>query len=424
MDEAHKSRYSVHPGSDKMYKDLRIQYWWPGMKKDIALYVSKCLTCLKVKAEHQRPSGLLEQPEIPVWKWENITMDLITKLPRTKKGHDAIWVIVDRLTKSAHFLPICEDYSADKLAQIYVDEIVARHGVPLSIISDRDARFTSHFWRTMQSAMGSQLNLSTAYHPQTDGQSERTIQTLEDMLRACVIDFGGSWDSHLPLIEFSYNNSFHSIINMAPFEALYGRKCRSPVCWNEIGEAQLTGPAIILETTEKVKKVRDNLQTARSRQKNYADLKHKPLDFQVGDRVLLKVSPWKGVIRFGKKGKLAPRYVGPFKIVERIGKVAYRLELPPELGNVHPTFHVSNLKRCLADENLHIPLDKIRVDKTLKFVEKPVEIMEREVKWLKRKRIPLVKVRWESKRGPEFTWEREDQMKAKYPHLFQSVSSK
>ena len=244
------------------------------------------------------------------------------------------------------------------------------------------------------------------------------------MLRACVIDFGGSWDSHLPLIEFSYNNSYHSSINMAPFEALYGRKCRSPVCWNEIVEAQLTGPALILETTDKVKKVRDNLQTARSRQKSYADLKRKPLDFQVGDRVLLKVSPWKGVIRFGKKGKLAPRYVGPFKIVERIGKVAYRLELPPELGNVHPTFHVSNLKRCLADENLHIPLDEIRVDKTQKFGEKPVEIMEREVKWLKRKRIPLVKVRWESKRGPEFTWEREDQMKANYPHHFPRVSSK
>ncbi|KAJ0752567.1 putative nucleotidyltransferase, Ribonuclease H [Helianthus annuus] len=424
MDEAHKSRYSIHPGSDKMYKDLRTRYWWPGMKKDIALYVSKCLTCLKVKAEHQHPSGLLEQPEIPVWKWENIAMDLITKLPRTKKGHDAIWVIVDRLTKSAHFLPIREDFSAEKLAKIYVDEIVSRHGVPLNIISDRDARFSSRFWRTMQSAMGTQLNLSTAYHPQTDGQTERTIQTLEDMLRASVIDFGGSWDSHLPLIEFSYNNSYHSSINMAPFEALYGRKCRSPVCWNEIGEAQLTGPDLILETTDKVKKVRDNLQTARSRQKSYADQRRKPLEFQVGDRVLLKVSPWKGVIRFGKKGKLAPRYVGPFKIVERIGKVAYRLELPPELGNVHPTFHVSNLKKCLADENLHIPLDEIRVDKTLHFVEKPVEIVDRTFRQLKNKRIHLVKVRWESKRGPEFTWERKDQMKAKYPHLFSQVSFK
>ncbi|KAJ0770506.1 putative nucleotidyltransferase, Ribonuclease H [Helianthus annuus] len=424
MDEAHKSRYSIHPGSDKMYKDLRTRYWWPGMKKDIALYVSKCLTCLKVKAEHQHPSCLLEQPEIPVWKWENIAMDLITKLPRTKKGHDTIWVVVDRLTKSAHFLPIREDFSAERLAKIYVDEIVSRHGVPLNIISDRDDRFSSRFWRTMQSAMGTQLNLSTAYHPQTDSQTERTIQTLEDMLRACVIDFGGSWDSHLPLIEFSYNNSYHSSINMAPFEALYGRKCRSPVCWNEIGEAQLTGPDLILETTNKVKKVRDNLQTARSRQKSYADQRRKPLEFQVGDCVLLKVSPWKGVIRFGIKGKLAPRYVGSFKIIERIGKVAYRLKLPPELGNVHPTFHVSNLKKCLADENLHIPLDEICVDKTLHFIEKPVEIVDRTFRQLKNKRIHLVKVRWESKRGSEFTWERKDQMKAKYPHLFSQVSSK
>ncbi|KAJ0826839.1 putative nucleotidyltransferase, Ribonuclease H [Helianthus annuus] len=272
MDESHKSRYSIHPGADKMYKDLRTQYWWPGMKKDVALYVSKCLTCLKVKAEHQRPSGLLVQPEIPVWKWENIAMDFITKLPRTSKGHDAIWVVVDRLTKSAHFLPIREDFSAEKLAKIYVDEIVSRHGVPLDIISDRDARFSSHFWKTMQSALGTQLNLSTAYHPQTDGQSERTIQTLEDMLRACVIDFGGNWDSHLPLTEFSYNNSYHASIKMAPFEALYGRKSRSPVCWDETGEAQLTGPEIILEATDKIKKIRDNLVTARSRQKSYADL--------------------------------------------------------------------------------------------------------------------------------------------------------
>ncbi|KAM0052023.1 putative nucleotidyltransferase, Ribonuclease H [Helianthus debilis subsp. tardiflorus] len=424
MDESHKSRYSIHPGADKMYKDLRTQYWWPGMKKDVALYVSKCLTCLKVKAEHQRPSGLLVQPKIPVWKWENIAMDFITKLPRTSKGHDAIWVVVDRLTKSAHFLPIREDFSAEKLAKIYVDEIVSRHGVPLDIISDRDARFSSHFWKTMQSALGTQLNLSTAYHPQTDGQSERTIQTLEDMLRACVIDFGGNWDSHLPLIEFSYNNSYHASIKMAPFEALYGRKCRSPVCWDETGEAQLTGPEIILEATGKIKKIRDNLVTARSRQKSYADLKRKPVEFQVGDRVLLKVSPWKGVVRFGKKGKLAPRYVGPFKIVERIGKVAYRLELPPELGNVHPTFHVSNLRKCLADADLHVPLDEIQIDETMHFVEKPVEIVDRTYKQLKGKRIHLVKVRWESKRGPGFTWEHKDQMKEKYPHLFSQDSSK
>ncbi|GJV23707.1 reverse transcriptase domain-containing protein [Tanacetum coccineum] len=296
MDEAHKSKYSVHPGADKMYYDLRDRYWWPGMKKDIATYVSKCLTCSKVKAEHQRPSGLLQQPEIPEWKWDKITMDFITKLPRSKSGHDAIWVIVDRLTKSAHFLAIREDYSTEKLAKIYVDEIVARHGVPVSIISDRDGRFTSRCWQTVQKALGTRLDMSTAYHPQTDGQSERTIQTLEDMLRACVIDFGGSWDVHLPLAEFSYNNSYHSSIRCAPFEALYGRKCRSPVLWAEIGESSLIGPELIQETTDKVVLIKEKLKAARDRQKSYADNRRKPLEFEVGDRVMLKVSPWKGVI--------------------------------------------------------------------------------------------------------------------------------
>ncbi|KAD6118870.1 hypothetical protein E3N88_10141 [Mikania micrantha] len=422
MNEAHKSRYSIHPGSDKMYEDLRGLYWLPGMKKDIAEYVSKCLNCAKVKAEHQRPSGLLMQPEIPMWKWENISMDFITKLPRTANGKDSIWVIVDRLTKSAHFLPIRETYPVRKLARIYIDEIVSRHGIPLSIISDRDARFTARFWESLHEAFGTRLDLSTAYHPQTDGQTERTIQTLEDMLRACVINFGGNWDSHLPLVEFSYNNSYHASIGMASFEALYGRKCRSPICWTEVGDSQITGPEIIQETTDKIRHIRDNLLAARSRQKSYADKRRKPLEFEVGDMVLLKVSPWKGVVRFGKKGKLAPRYVGPFKILERIGKVAYKLELPDELSNVHPTFHVSNLRKCLVDQDLQVPLDDIRIDNTMHFVEKPMEIMDREVKQLKRSRIPIVKVRWESKRGPEFTWEREDQMKLKYPHLFTTVT--
>ncbi|KAI3686868.1 hypothetical protein L1987_80557 [Smallanthus sonchifolius] len=401
-----------------MYMGLRQQYWWPGMKKDIALFVAKCLTCSKVKAEHQKPSGLLEQPEIPMWKRENLAMDFITKLPRTSSGHDSIWVIIDQLAKSAHFLPIREDYRVEKLARIYIDEIVSHHGIPLNIISDRDSRFTSRFWQSLQSALGTRLDLSTAYHPQTDGQTERTIQTLEDMLRACVIDFGGNWNSHLPLIEFSYNNSYHTSINMAPFEALYGRKCRSPICWNEIGEAQITGPELIQETTDKISLICDNIRVARSRQKSYADNRRKPLEFQVGDMVLLKVSPWKGVVRFGKKGKLAPRYVGPFKILKKVGKVAYKLDLPSELSNVHPTFHISNLKKCLADENLHIPLDEVHIDEKMHFVEKPTEIMDREVKKLKRSCIPIVKVRWESKRGLEFTWEREDQMKSKYPHLF------
>jgi hypothetical protein len=302
MHESHKSKYSIHPGSDKMYQDLKKLYWWPNMKADIATYVSKCLTCSKVKDEYQKPSGLLQQQELPQWKWERITMDFITKLPKTPSGHDAIWVIVDRLTKLAHFIPIKETYKMEKLAIIYIKEIVSRHGVPVSIISDRDSRFTSRFWELLNDSFGSRLDMSTAYHPQTDGQSERTIQTLEDMLRACVIDFGNSWDDHLPLIEFSYNNSYHTSIKAAPFEALYGRKCRSPICWAEVGDAQLTGPDIVHETTEKIFQIRNRLKAARDRQKSFADVRRKLLEFKVGDMVMLKVSPWKGVIRFGKHG--------------------------------------------------------------------------------------------------------------------------
>ncbi|GJU22961.1 reverse transcriptase domain-containing protein [Tanacetum coccineum] len=403
MNEAHKLKYSLHPGADKMYYDLRDRYWWPGMKKDIAEYVSKCLTCLKVKAEHQRPFGLLQQPKIPVCKWEGIAMDFVTKLPRISNGHDTIWVIMDRLTKSAHFLPMHEDYKMDRLSRLYLNEIFSRHGVPISIISDRDSRFTSRFWQLRKEALRARLDMSMAYHPQTDGQSERTIQTLEDMLRACVLDFRGSWDVHLPLVEFSYNNSYHSSVRCAPFEALYGRKCRSPIMWAEVGEGQLIGPELVQETTEKISQIKDRLKAARDRQKSYADKRRKPLEFSVGDFVLLKVSPWKGVVRFGKKGKLTPRFVGPFEIIKKVGPVAYRLDLPEELNGVHDTFHVLNLKKCLADPTLQVPLDEIRVDAKLNFVEEPVEILEREFKKLKRSRIAIVKVWWNSKRGPEFT---------------------
>nr|GFA09743.1 putative reverse transcriptase domain-containing protein [Tanacetum cinerariifolium] len=260
-----------------------------------------------------------------------IAMDFVTKLPRTSSGHDTIWVIVDRLTKSTHFLPMREDYKMERLAILYLNEIVARHVVSISITSDHDSRSTSRFWQSMQEALGTRLDMSTSYRPQTYGQSERTIQTLEDMLRACVLDFRGSWDVHLPLVEFLYNNSYHSSVRCAPFEALYGRKCCSPIIWAEVGEGQFIGP------------------------------ERKPLEFSVGDYVLLKVSPWKGVVRFGKKGKLAPRFVRPFEIIEKVSHVAYRLDLPEELNGVHETFHMSNLKKCLADPTLKVPLDEIRV---------------------------------------------------------------
>ncbi|GKB27858.1 putative reverse transcriptase domain-containing protein [Tanacetum coccineum] len=283
-----------------MYQDLKKLYWWPNMKAEIAIYVSKCLTCAKVKAEYQKPSGLLVQHVIPVWKWENITMDFVTKLPKTSSGQDTIWVIVDRLTKSAHFLPMKETDSMEKLTRQYLKEVVSRHGVPVSIISVRSI---------------------------TDGQSERTIQTLEDMLRACVIDFGKGWDRHIPLVKFSYNNNYHTSIKAAPFEALYGRKCRSPICWTEVGDAQLTVLEIVHKTTEKIIQNKKHIQAVRDRQKSYADRRLKPLEFEVGDKVMLKVSPWKGVIYFGKRGKLNPRYIGPLKILDRVGTLVYRLEL-------------------------------------------------------------------------------------------------
>ncbi|GJU13636.1 putative reverse transcriptase domain-containing protein [Tanacetum coccineum] len=267
--ESRKSKYSIHPGSEKMYQDVKKLYWWPNMKADITTYVSKCLTCARVKAEHQRPSGLLA----------------------------------------------------------------------------------------------------------------------------------------------------------APYEALYGRKCQSPVCWAEVGKAQLTGPELIQETTEKIALIKQRMQAAQDPQKSYADRKRKPMEFEVGDRVMLKVSPWKGVVRFGKRGKLNPRYVGPFRVLAKVRKVAYRLELPQELSRVHHTFHVSNLKKCYTDKPLVMPLEGIHVDDKLQFMEEPVEIMEREIKRLKRSRIPLVKVRWNSRRGPEFTWEREDSFKQKYPQLFTNRAS-
>ncbi|GJY20236.1 hypothetical protein Tco_0392802 [Tanacetum coccineum] len=326
MHESHKLKYSIHPGSDKMYHDLKMRN------------ISSPL--------------LLVQPDIPEWKWEKIIMDFVTKLPKTTAGFDSIWVIVDRLTKSAHFLPMKETDSTEKLTRLYMKEIVARHSIPVSIISDRDSHFTLRVWQSLHKALGTQLNLSTAYHPQTDGQSERTIQT------------------------------YHTSIKAAPFEALYGRKCRSHVCWTEVGEAQLTGPEIIHETTEKIFKIRDRMQAARDRQKSYADQWRRPLEFEVGDKVMLK-----------------------------------------ELRRVHNVFHVCNIKKYLSDDTLVIPLEEIQLDDKLNFVEEPVEIMDREVKQLKQSRIPIIKVRWNARRGLEYTWECEDQFREKYPHLFTNPRS-
>ncbi|WMV18705.1 hypothetical protein MTR67_012090 [Solanum verrucosum] len=283
-------------------------------------------------------------------------MDFVVGLPRTRRQHDSIWVIVDRLTKQAHFLPVKVSYSAEVYSKLYIKEIVKLHGAPLSIISNRD------------------------------GQAERTIQTLEDMLRACVIDFKGNWDDHLPLIEFSYNNSYHSSIAMAPFEALYGRRCRSPIGWFEVGEFALLCPQVVYEATE-------------------------------------KISPMKGVMRFGKKGNLSPRYVGPYEILKSVGKVAYELKLPIKLAPVHPVFHITMLKKCIGDPVSILPLEGLGLNENLSYEEVPVEILDCQVKKLRNKEDASVKVLWRNHLVEGATWEAEADMKSRYPHLFPPTPS-
>nr|GEU74224.1 reverse transcriptase domain-containing protein [Tanacetum cinerariifolium] len=274
--------------------------------------------------ERKEYGGLYHAKQIWVPVYGNLRTFLMNEAHATS-GHDSVWVIVDRLTKLAHFLAIREGYKIERLARLYINEIVERHGVPVSIITDRNSYFTSRFWKSLQKALGTRLDLSTTYHPETDGQSEHTIQALEDMLRACAMDFGGNWDIHLSLVEFSYNNSYHSSMKCASFEALYGRKYRTPIARVEVEESKLIGPEIIQETTEKIVQIKERLKTSRDRQKSYANNRQKPVAFSVGDKVLLKVSHRKGVVRFGKRSKLSPRYVGPIDTVERVGPVAYRL---------------------------------------------------------------------------------------------------
>ncbi|KAA0043380.1 pol protein [Cucumis melo var. makuwa] len=391
LSEAHSSSFSMHPGSTKMYQDLKRVYWWRNMKREVAEFVSRCLVCQQVKAPRQKPAGLLQPLSIPEWK----------------------------LTKSAHFVPGKSTYTASKWAQLYMSEIVRLHGVPVSIVSDRDARFTSKFWKGLQTAMGTRLDFSTAFHPQTDGQTERLNKVLEDMLRACALEFPGSWDSHLHLMEFAYNNSYQATIGMAPFEALYGKCCRSLVCWGEVGEQRLMGPELVQSTNEAIQKIRSRMHTAQSRQKSYADVRRKDLEFEVGDKVFLKVARMRGVLRLKRRGKLSPRFVGPFEILERIGPVAYRLALPPSLSTVHDVFHVSMLRKYVPDPSHVVDYEPLEIDENLSYAEQPVEVLAREVKTFRNKEIPLVKVLWRNHRVEEATWEREDDMRSRYPELFE-----
>ncbi|WVZ83199.1 hypothetical protein U9M48_030369 [Paspalum notatum var. saurae] len=346
-------------------------------------------------------------------------MDFIVGLPRTPKGNDSIWVIVDRLTKSAHFIPVNTRFDTAKLAEIYVQNILRLHRAPLSIVSDRGPQFTTKFWKSLHKAMDTKLDYSTAYHPQTDGQTERVNQLLEDLLRACVLTYGPNWEASLPFAEFSYNNSYQASLGMSPFQALYGRQCRTPLMWEEAGERQFFGPAMFVEAAENVAKVKENLRIAQSRQKSYADKRRRELTFEEGEFVYLKVSPLRGTKRFHTRGKLAPRYIGPFRITKRVGDLSYELELPEHLSGVHPVFHVSQLRKCLRIPEDQISLEAVDLQDNLEYLEYPVQILDRAEKGTRRTRIPVCKVLWSNHSEREATWEKESELREKYPHLFE-----
>jgi hypothetical protein len=320
LDEAHASRYSIHPGSTKMYHDLRQQFWWTKMKRETARYVLECDAYQKVKADYMKPGGLLQLLSVPDWKRDDISMDFIVGLPLTARKFNSIWVIVDRLTKSAHLIPVNTNYNVQKYAEIYVPRVLCLNGVPKMIISDRGSQFVARFWEQLHASLRTHLIHSSAYHPQTDDQTERVNQILEDMLRACVMEYPGSWEKNLPWAEFSYNNSYQESLKMAPFEALYGRQCCTPLNWIEPGEKAIFSPDIVVEADATVHRIQENLKVAKLRQESYANKRHRPLQFEAGDHVYLKVSPMKGVKRFGVTGKVSPHYIGPFQILKSTGR--------------------------------------------------------------------------------------------------------
>eukprot|EP00253_Pinus_taeda_P006100 PITA_06100 len=376
MDEFHINHYAGHPGYQKMITAIRKEYFWPGMKRNIVEYLARCLECQQIKVEHQHPAGLLQPLPIPEWKWEIISMDFITGLPRTRKNNDSIMVVVDKLSKAAHFIPVQSTFRAAQIAHIFMQNVFRLHGLPKTIISDRDVKFTSAFWKTLFTDLGTQLNFSTAYHPQTDGQMERVNQVVEDMLRAYVMQQPTRWEEYLHLVEFAYKHGYHTSTQMSPFEVMYGRKCHTPSSWGGPEDKLSLGPDMLKEMEDMVRKVRVNLKAAQDRQKNFADRKRRFKEFQIGDHVYIRIQAKRSTLQWAGCAKLAPRYCGPFQILARVGPVTYQLALPSHI-RVHNVFHVSVLKKYVYDPKHVEPEGEILVE--------PLSILDlREVQLRKR----------------------------------------
>jgi hypothetical protein len=363
------------------------------MKKEIADFIARCLECQKVKAEHRHPTGLLQPLPIPEWRWEVVTMDFITKITRTNKQHDSIMVVVDNLTKTAHFVPVKLTHKATNIADVYMKEIARLHGIPKTIVSDRDPKFTSKFWKGLFNGFGTNLNFSTTYHPESDGKTKRVNQVIEDMLRMYVMDKPSKWEDYLQLVEFYYNNGYQASLKMSPFEALYGRNCNTPVSWDNPIDRAVVGLDLLREMEEKMIKIKQNLKAAQDRQKNYVDKGRTHIEFKVGDHAFLKVKANRSSLKLGNCSKLAARYCGPFEILERIDPVAYMIALPASMS-VHNVFHVSLLNKYIPDANHVIDWNVIQVEQEGTFQVHPICIMDWKIKQLWNQAIGIVKIQW------------------------------
>jgi hypothetical protein len=412
--DCHEIPIAGHPGFEKTYRTVRKSFFWPGIKTMVRDYVLGCSACQRTKAERVRRPGLLQPIDIPEMKWECVSLDFVTALPRVRGGFDSILVVVDRLTKVAHFIPVKSTATAVDIARVFVREIFRLHGMPKVLVSDRDVKFTSHFWGAFFDAVGTTLKMSTAYHPETDGQTERVNQVMEDMLRMYCLEEPSKWYEYLPLVEFAYNNTHHSSLGMTPFSALYGQEVVSPVTWcDPVGRVEIS-KEMLDNMEDQSKKIKINLRKAQSRQKSYADRARSSRSFEVGDRVWLRVRPRKSTLSTGKYSKLSPRYCGPFRVLKRIGEVAYKLELPDHV-RVHDVFHVSLLKPYVPDTFLRLD-DSISIDESGSFAVTPEYLIEARTKQLRGRAVREYLVKWTIYPIEEASWVSEEELRKDFPN--------